>query len=160
MEKLLILHANRSMGFMKSIISYLIFTQEEIIVTHIDKETQKIEIKNYKQQLKDQGKGFIKSTLAMIKFWDNFGNRYFNMEKENILIENQNNFSIPNTTVEKLVFKALRQGYDETSNTVMGDITIKTSNGKYKFSHNYDNSYKQIKVVLTNLFGKTLKYKR
>jgi hypothetical protein len=160
----LVLSTNRKEGFLKSIPCYLVFFNNEVVLAHLGRQRQKSEIEAFRKELKEQGKGFLKSTFAMINFWRDYGQKYYVTHMSTILEEEPGNISITYSDMTRFLFKAVSRnaGTDNTTNTgstSYGKILIKTAATKYKFTHNYYDSNKKIKQILSDLLGKTLKYK-
>jgi hypothetical protein len=163
----LVLSTNRKEGFLKSIPCYLVFFNDEVVMAHLGRQRQKSEIEAFRKEMKEQGKGFLKSTLAMINFWRDYGQKYYVTHRSAIMEEEPGNISIPYSDMARFLFKAVSRnvgnvGTDTTTNTgssSYGKIIIKTASTKYKFTHNYYDSNKKIKQILSDLLGKTLKYK-
>ncbi len=160
----LVLSTNRKEGFLKSIPCYLVFFNDGVVLAHLGRQRQKMEIEAFRKELKEQGKGFFKSAFAMINFWRDYGQKYYVTHQGDILKEEPGNTSIPYSDMTRFSFKAVSRNTsaDNTTNTgsvSYGKILIKTASAKYKFTHNYYDSNKKIKQILSDLLGKKLKYK-
>lgn len=156
----LVLATDKKEGLLKSTSCYLVFTNNEVIFAHLSKERHKQENKAYQQQLKAEGKGFFAGSAAMFNFWQNYGERYYNMDRASILSEEPTNTVVMHETINKFVFETTRSmNHNETTAEEPGKIVIHTSEGKIKFSHKYRDTNKKIKEILTHLFGNRLKYR-
>ena len=102
----------------------------------------------------------MKSTIAMIGFWRKFGDRYYDMGKQDILQEDSQNMTIAYDNILKFTFRAENKStVDDNNNTIVGEIVIKTTADKIKFTHNYYDNNNKIKSILSGLFNKKLKYR-
>ncbi len=159
-KALMVLNASLKEGLLKSIGCYIIFFDDSIIVFKLSKKIQNEETKKFQKKLKESGTGFFKGSAAMMTFWSNFGDRFYNMTPEEILSEEKENFQIQNNDISKIEFKQSLTIVDEDSqHQKMGDIKIKYLNGELKFQHKYNDSNGNIKKVLSSLFNRNLKYK-
>lgn len=159
-KALMVLNASLKEGLVKSTASYLVFYEDRIVVFKLMKKRQNEEIKKLQKRLKDEGKGFFKSSAAMISFWSTFGDRFYNMDPEEVLSEERENFQIFNNDVSMIEFKQSLTIVDQDSQRQkMGQIKINTPSEKLKFQHKYQDSNGNIKNVLSSLFNNTLKYK-
>lgn len=156
----LVLSTSKKEGMFKSVPCYLVFLENEIVFAHLSKERQKQEMKEYKERLKAEGKGFFKSTMAIMNFWVSYGERYYEMTIESILNEESKNYKIRNGEINKFTFKSTRSDHTtESGGDKQGEIIIQTNAGKTKFFHKYRDPNKKIKEILNNLYGNRLKYK-
>jgi hypothetical protein len=159
----LVLSTNKKEGFMKMTPCFIVFYEDELILAHLGKQRQKDEMEKYRLELKEQGKGFFKSAVAMITFWKDYGIKYYSMPKQLILEEETTNTNIAYSSIQKLYFKTITNSSTDlnynTSSSTQGKIKLSTVSGKYKFTHNYYDSNKKIKKILTDLLGKKLKYR-
>lgn len=120
----LVLSTSKKEGMLKSVPCYLVFLENEIILAHLSKERQKQEMKEYKEQLKAEGKGFFKSTMAMINFWNSYGERYYEMDVQSILNEEPKNYKIRHVEINKFTFKATRSDHTKSGGDKQGEIII------------------------------------
>lgn len=159
-KALMVLNASLKEGLVKITGCYLIFYKDRIVVFKLMKKRQNEEIKKLQKRLKEEGKGFFKSSAAMISFWSTFGDRFYNMDPEKVLSEERENFQIFNNDVSMIEFKQSLTIVDQDSqHQKMGHMKINTSSEKLKFQHKYQDSNGNIKNVLSSLFNNTLKYK-
>jgi len=159
-KALIVLNASLKEGFLKSIGCYLVFFNDRIIVFKLLKKRQNEETKKLQKELKESGTGFLKSSAAMMNFWNSFGDRFYKMTPEEILSEEKENFEILNNDVSKIEFKKSLTILDQDSQRQkMGDLVIKTTSDVFKFQHKYKDTKGSIKKVLSSLFSGTLKYK-
>lgn len=159
----LVLSATKKEGFMKATPCFVVFYKDELILAHMGKQRQKDEMERYRQELKEQGKGFLKSAVAMLTFWRDYGLKYYSMPKQLILEEESVNINISYASMQKLNFKTITNNStnmnNSTSSSTQGKMKLTTTSGKIKFTHNYYDSNKKIKKILTDLLGKKLKYR-
>ncbi|MCR3922666.1 MAG: hypothetical protein NUK65_09155 [Firmicutes bacterium] len=153
----MVLSATKKDGFLKASSCFLIFSQDKIIVAILSKEMQNSESRKMQEQIKAEGKGFFKGAAAMMNFWSNFSNRYYDLSPEEILQEESSNFMIINNEVEKIVFKPADR--NDNSGKSLGELVIFAQNNTIKTTHQYSDGNKNIKKVLESLYGKRLKYK-
>jgi len=159
-KALMVLNTSLKEGFLKSIVCYTVFFNDRIVFFKLSKDRQNEEVKKYQKELKESGAGFLKSSAAMMTFFNSFGDRFYKMTPEEILAENKENFQIKNNEISKIQFKQSLTILDEDSQRQkMGDIKIKYPSGELKFQHKYKDSNGNIKKVLSSLFGRSLKYK-
>ncbi|XMB86957.1 hypothetical protein RJG79_03950 [Mycoplasmatota bacterium WC44] len=154
----LVLGTDKKEGFFKSVPCYLVFTENEIILAFLSKERQKTENENFKKKLKEEGKGFFRGTAALMKFWNTYGERYYEIPAEDILTEDLRNTSIPHGNITKFVFNSMKCNVDESQTDKHGKIVLHANGEKMKFLHKYRDYNKQIKEILKGLYSNSLKY--
>lgn len=83
----------------------LIVTKEQSIFAKLTSEILKKVTEGARQQAKQGGKGFFGQWGSQIAGGMNYSERYFTMEPEEILKENPENFSIPNSSINYVEVK-------------------------------------------------------
>jgi hypothetical protein len=158
----LVLSTSRTLGFFKSVPCYLVFYENEMILAHLSKQVQNQAIEQYRQEQKDQGKGVLRTMVAMAGIWNNYGQRYYQMPKEDILKQDSMNTALPYAAVTSVLFKTARE-YQDTQNAQTGrhpgKLHLQTATEKFRFQHQYFDSRKNIKSLLEACFGNKLTYK-
>jgi hypothetical protein len=158
-EARLVLAGSKKEGFLKRSSCYVVFYDNDLVLAHVGKDRQNDEMNRYRNELKEQGKGFFRSAAAMIGFWNHYGDRYYTMSKQQMINEDAKNRTIAYVDISKLIFKTVNRSTVENSgSSATGMMTIKTASGKVQLTHNYHDSNKKIKGILTDLFGKKLRY--
>lgn len=157
----MVLSASKKDGLFKRTSTYVVFFKDRIVLAMLTPERQKAESKDLSDQIKAEGKGFFKGSVAMMKYWGKYGNRYYNMGPEDILREENSNLMIYNSDISKIVFRRLDSVYDAGSGAgdSLGILEIHCSLGKISATHNYTDGNKNIKRVLESLYGDRMKYK-
>ncbi|MCH8474895.1 MAG: hypothetical protein LAT55_06675 [Opitutales bacterium] len=158
----LVLSTTRKLGWFRSIPCYLVFQPKELILVHLDKAKTKEAIAEFRAEQKAEGKGFMATTFAMIGFWRNYGHRYYQSSRDDLLQLNPANIALPYTTIQRLVFRTARSygAADHNDATPKpGKLILQTNAEKLKFSHEYYDSNKKIKGILQDLAGTALKYR-
>ena len=158
----LVLSTTRKLGFFKSAPCYLVFHDASLVLAHLGKQTQKEAIQQYRQEQKEQGKGMLGTMMAMAGFWKGYGERYYNMPKEEMLRQDSLNTELPYAGISSFVFKTARRYHDRADQMERhheGRIIIKTPADKMQFKHEYFDTRKNIKNYLNSVLGTQLKYK-
>ncbi|MGI6499185.1 MAG: zinc-ribbon domain-containing protein [Oscillospiraceae bacterium] len=161
-EIVLVLAAQRKESFFKRKACYLVFMKDKLIVAHLSAQRQKEENARISSELKAQGKGFFKGSVAMMQHWANYHTKYYSMTPGHILAEDSTNFTIQYTDIKKLVFRCESTDIDVDGGTSsrQGKLSIALFDGKkIEFSHTFSHN-SAIKKTLVDLFGKTLNYKK
>ncbi len=158
----LVLVTNKKEGLLKRVPCYLIFHQNSLVLAHLNKKRQKEEMKKFQKKVKEEGGGFIKRTMIMIDFWNKYGERYYDMDIDDVFNEDSSNYSIDYNQTQKFVFKSAstKIGDEEGTKKREGKIVIYNSSNKIKLTHNYYDNDKRIKNTLNKIYGTRLKYTR
>ncbi|MBN2851792.1 MAG: hypothetical protein JXQ23_03555 [Clostridia bacterium] len=152
----LLLNVNKKKGFLSMVPCVLVFTGESILFAHIDKTMQKQIMNDKKEQMKAEGKGFLKQSVGMMKAMGEFINLYHQKSEDEILSENSMNFKLDNNKIDRIIFKPVKIMYDaeNQSSQTGGKLLIKANGEKIKAIHSiYDNN-KAIKKYLKDVYGK------
>lgn len=148
-------------SMLKSIPCYMIFYDDQIVFAFLNKDKQNKEYKKLIKKLKREGKGFFQRSLAIIDYWNSYGNKYFKMTSDQAILESDSNYKIYHNEVEKLIFKmnyVNKMNYDENQKKSNGQIIIHANGMKHKFIHNYEKDT-NIEGVLRCIYGMKLKIK-
>lgn len=129
-------------GLFSSDLYHMVITNQRLIFALQTKEMQNQDVKNARDQAKQQGKGFLGQIGAQIS--TRYGDKYLGMAPHLIMTENPQNFAINLDEVLKI---SIHHGdFDENEPDTM---EIKTTREKIKFNiSNYYNVDKQLKNVL------------
>ena len=160
-EVVWVLIAQRKESFFKRKACYLIFLKEKLIVAHLSKERQQEESAKVSSEIKEQGKGFLKGSVAMMQHWANYHNKYYSMTSGQILAEDPANLEIKYHDIETLYYKceSTYMDADGRNSGHSGKIVISLSDGeKIKFSHSNSHDSK-VKNILEELFDNKLRYR-
>ena len=130
----------------------LIFSDDSIITAMVDKTMMQQHIAAVKESVK--GEKLLKRTAAVMKAGYTFCDRYWKMAPNQILSENQNNFSIRNNTVERIKFTRSTVGYsyDDTTTNVPPSLLVKCPGSKFNYILNSGFDSKTLVSVLRSLF--------
>lgn len=161
-EILWVLSAQAMESFFKRKACYLVFMKDKLLVAHLSSQRQKEESAKISSQAKAEGKGFLKSSGAIMQHWSNYYKKYYSMTPGEILAEEAINFAIQYENIVKLFFKAQLTDIDDdgSSSGHQGKFDITLLKGeKIKFSHTQSHN-DSVKKMLTELFGEKLKYKK
>ena len=91
-DALMVLQVSKKEGLIKQSICYIVFYQKGMVFAFLDSNKQKREIEILRQKLKAEGKGFLKISGEMMKFWATYGDKYYSMPVKEIVKEDKNNF--------------------------------------------------------------------
>ena len=158
----LVLTTTRKLGFFKAIPCYVIFYDNELVLAHLSKQTEKDALQQFRQEQKEQGKGIFKTMFAMAGFWQNYGQRYYTTSKEDILQQDSMNMTLPYAGITSFLFKTARRDTNHTNQNpshYAGKIVIKTATEKMTFQHQYFDTRQNIKTLLQSVLGAQLQYK-
>ena len=160
-KPMMVLQGSMTVGMFKSKIVYLVFYNDRMVVAEFTKQRQDEEIKAAIAKSKSEGKGFFKTSGAMLSSFTNYGNRFYQMTPAEAMNDETTNFEIPHGQISKFVFVRVDTvNYnDNTQNTTGGKIEIQHAGDKIKIGHSYTDGNKNIRGVLENLYGDRLKYK-
>ncbi len=147
----------------KLISCYVVFFPDRIVLAHLTPERQKAESARVAQESKANGLGFFKGSAAMMRYWADYSNKYYNMDERAILAEDPMNFTIHNSTVSEVLFRCYSTTTDFDDNTTQssgGNLNFSLTGGeKIKLTHKLHHD-KMIRETLTSLFGGRLKYRK
>ncbi|HZK10451.1 MAG TPA: hypothetical protein VFD08_05210 [Clostridia bacterium] len=125
-------------------------------------QRQKEESAKVSSDVKAQGKGFLKSSAAIMQHWSNYYKKYYSMTSADILAEESENYAIEYGDINKILYRSETTDTDSDGQNYghQGKIEISLSNGnKIKFTHTHHHD-KKIKIMLLELFEEKLKYKK
>lgn len=130
----------------------LIFSDDSIITAMVDNKMMNLHIAEIKESVK--GEKLLKRTAAVMKAGTTFCDRYWKMTPDQILSENQSNFSIRNNTVERIKFTRSTVGYsyDDTTTNVPPSLLLKCPGGKFNYIMKSNFDSKTFVSVLRSLF--------
>ncbi len=130
----------------------LIFSDDSIITAMVDKTMMQQHLAAVKESVK--GEKLLKRTAAVMKAGYTFCDRYWKLTPNQILSENQNNFSIRNNTVEKIKFTRSTVGYsyDDTTTNIPPSLLVKCPGSKFNYILNSGFDSKTLVSVLRSLF--------
>ncbi len=99
--------ASHHIGFFKSKLCYLVFTDQRIVVVYHDPKKLK---KAYEDAIKDREKDGKKANVfkklgAKFSSMNDFHTRYFELTPEEMLLEDDDNFAIKPSDIQRLVLK-------------------------------------------------------
>ncbi|MBV1758854.1 MAG: zinc ribbon domain-containing protein [Dethiosulfatibacter sp.] len=158
----MVLNVNKKEGLLKRTNAFLVFFKDRLVLAELTSERQKAESKMMSQKIKEEGTGFFKGSAAMMSYWSNYGNKYYQMTPSDILREEPTNIEIDHSTISKFVFSRMEtKSYSDnnTNSSTGGGLEIQYANRKIAASHNYSDNNQNIKKILENLYGNKLKYK-
>lgn len=158
----MVLKTNRKSSMFKMTTCYIVFMQDRLVLAYLTKEKQKTESKKLSQEIKASGKGFFKGSAAMMSYWNNYHQKYYNMSSEQILSEETENMLIYYNSISQFYFRAYysRIDSDGSDQSTGGKLRISLPEGEtLKFTHSIAND-RSIRNTLTELLGNRLKYKR
>jgi hypothetical protein len=113
----------------------LIVTDRRSIFAKLTNELINETVKTRRAKASAEGKGFWGQYKAQLTGFNNYTDRYVNMNPEMILAETPGNFFIDNATILKI---KTRDNTDEEDSRVEYEIEFQTTAQKYKFTANYD----------------------
>jgi len=157
----MVLSAQKKEGLFKMITTYIVIYDHQTVICYLTSDRQHEENKKIAEKLKQEKKGFLKSSNEMMRFWAHYYERYQTKAPEEILAEDSKNFSIHHETIEKISFSAKRDDVfteDGSNAGTLGKIKILVGENKYEFVHQYEKNQKLI-YDLTEIFGDKLKVK-
>jgi len=155
-----VLDSSKKEGVMKQVLCYIVFFDKEIIFAHFSNKRQKEEIKIYKKNSKNNGDGIIKKFSNSINFYKNYGQKYYQMTKEEIISEEISNFSISYEQIKNVKFTRMQtKNYDDDLKQQPGKLVIALASEKLKFTHKSYDSDKQINVIFNKRCRGIFKYK-
>ncbi len=130
----------------------LIFSDDSIITAMVDKTMMQQHLAAVKESVK--GEKLLKRTAAVMKAGYTFCDRYWKLTPNQVLSENQNNFSIRNNTVEKIKFTRSTVGYsyDDTTTNIPPSLLVKCPGSKFNYILNSGFDSKTLVSVLRSLF--------
>jgi hypothetical protein len=150
--------ATRRYSLFKTDACNIIFLKDRLVLAYLTGERQKTESAKVAADIKAQGLGFFKGSAAMMSYWADYSKKYYTMDINAILAEDPLNQVILYSMISQIRFECYESG-DSESNASGGDLLIQIQGGEMlKFTHASPGD-KQIKNILTSLFGYKLKYK-
>lgn len=157
-----IMKTSRKLSLLKTVTCYVIFMKDKLILAHLSPALQKSESKKVSDEIKSSGKGFIKKSASMMKYWADYHKKYYSMSENDILAEDTSNIVIPYSSLSEVYFKSTSETIekDNTSHVYDGKLYFSLTHGNpIKLKHR-ENSNKSIKKALVDLFENKLKYKK
>jgi hypothetical protein len=134
----------------------IVFMKDCLVLAYLTGERQKAESAKVAADIKAQGLGFFKGSATMMRYWADYSKKYYTMDVNAILAEDPMNQVIPYSMISQIEFVHYESDDDGSSG---GTLNLGIINGKpLVFSHNSSGG-KQIKEILTSLFGYRLRYK-
>lgn len=153
-----VFQAQKKLSMLKLIQCSIVFMEDKILLAHLTKDLRKTMQTEALDEVQEQELGFFKKSAEMMRYWSNFSNRYYTMSVEEILAEDPSNTIIYKQNIDKVLFRGYYDDHDD-SNSKQGKLDFSLSDGnKIKFTHK-QSANKNIKEILTNIFGGKLKYK-
>lgn len=152
----LVLAMSKRGKLFKEELCYLIFYNHKMISVFPSKERIKIA---RDQKAKEAGKKFFQRIASALVFYEEYGQRYYNLPESEILNEDPLNFAVEYMHISK--FKFLRPHDVHRSDSYYverGKLEIITQGAKLKYMHNHNDDDKRIKNILNRLLGGVLKY--
>ncbi len=124
-------------------------------------ERQKYENDKVSQQVRAQGLGFFKGSAAMMKFWADYGNKYYAMNTAAVLADDPLNSVLPYVQISEVLYRCYDQSTDMDGDpsTTMGRLRFSFPGGLFDLVHTQYDS-KSVRETLTGLFGPRLIYRR
>lgn len=148
-----IIPAQYKKGLLSTKACTLIFTDEEVIVALVDNKLMQKHLKDVRDSVKDEK--FMKRTAAVMKAGYTFSNRYWELSRNSILGESNDNFVIVCNTVQTARFSkgSTTQYSDSTASTTPPALVFKTTGGKFIFSFNLSVDTKTFIPMLQIVFS-------
>ncbi len=135
----------------------MIITDQRIIIAKFSNKRYKEELNKHNKELKDQGVGTLGRMKESMGYTHTFVQRYFQMQPDEILNEDSENFSLNPQQINKIKFKRGQTYSDADSQyTKPNEIIIKHSNGKTTFKFQQP-TLKEAQTLLQPLLGHTFK---
>lgn len=88
-----VFRANKKVSMIKKIPTYIVFMRDRVVMAHLTKDLQKSESERLRQRIKAEGKGFIKGSAEMMRYWASYGDKYYTMNTNAILAEDPLNMA-------------------------------------------------------------------
>jgi len=133
----------------------LIITNKRLVAASLTSEMLKEAAKKRSEESKNRGEGFLKRWASTMFSGVEYYKKYYDMQINDILSENQENFVLEPSMVNKIKIKTGHFN-EAQEKTMPHELIIKSTNGKHKF--NFSNiSPKEAKNLLSKTFGATVK---
>ncbi len=153
-EKIIGIIPNVNGGLLGSKAFNLIVTDRGIIVAQLTNKMLKEEMNKTHQEAKDRGDGFLTRIGNQMNSRATFHQKYFSMNKDQIINETEGNYYISESEIKKIRMKS-GQVYEEEKSTP-NQLKIVWSSGKAKFSFNQITTT-EAKKILQQTVGKKVK---
>ncbi|MCD5414924.1 MAG: zinc-ribbon domain-containing protein [Clostridiales bacterium] len=152
----LVLSMSKKGKLFKEELCYLIFYNHKLICAFLSKEKIKIA---REQKAKEVGKKFFQRIASALVFYEEYGERYYNLPENEIINEDPLNFELQYMHISKIKFVRPR-GVHTSDNYYVerGKLEIIIQGAKLKYMHNHNDDDKRIKNILNRLLGGVLKY--
>jgi len=135
----------------------MIITDQRIIVAKFSNKRFKEELNKHNKELKDQGVGALGRMKESMGYTNTYIQRYFQMQPDDILNEDSENYSLTPQQINKIKFKQGHTYSDSDSQyTKPNEIIIKHTNGKTAFKFQQP-TVKEAQQLLQGLLGHTFK---
>jgi len=145
---------NVQSGFFGSKAYTLIVTDKGIIVAQLTNKMLKEEMNKNHQDAKARGEGFLKRIGNQMASRATFHQRYYSMDKDQIINETEGNYFISEPEIKKIRIKS-GQTFEEDKSTPH-QLKIVWNSGKEKFSFTQITP-SEVKKILQQLVGKKVK---
>ncbi len=156
-KAMMVLSINKREGLLKRTSANLVFFRDRLVIAELTPERQKQENDLLSARIKDEGKGFFQGSAAMMDYWRNFANRYYDMEPHEVLNEDRGNLEIMHADVHRFTFA--RYESDSDSRKTGGELEIDHRYGKLKASHTYGDGNQNIRRHLESFYGGRLRFR-
>lgn len=162
-EKVLwVFQTQRKFSMMNIVHCNIVFTSDKVVLAYVTQALRKSESARVSEQIKQEGKGFLKGSAQMMKFWSDHYKKYYTLSIPEILAEDPINIMIENRTITKAFFKGFNESLTDDSGSQIshGKLQLTLANGEtIKFTHS-QSAHKSIQELLYGLFGERLKYRK
>ena len=145
---------NVQSGLLGSKAYNLIVTENGIIVAQFTNKMLKEESKKTAQDSKERGEGFLKRIGNQMASRATFHERYFSMDKDQIINENEGNYFISESEIRKIRLKS-GQSFEDDKSTP-NQLKIVWNSGKAKFSFTQMTTG-EVKKILQQSIGSKVK---
>ncbi len=153
---IMVLLLNKKLNIFTRVYCFLIFTDEEIVVANFNKESETKLLKKWQDENRDSEYALTERDFRKCLY--KYGQKYYDMSTEDILMENERNFSLSHADIKRMGFKAAKKPNNFAVEEV-GTLTIQTTHKRLKFTHYYRDWNRNIYTILAELYGSRLKYK-
>lgn len=155
-----VLCTSRKLGVFKTVLCYLVFYEDKVIMAHLGNDRIKSVMTKYAEDNKTNEKGFFTRLMDSMNFYEDYKHVFMTKKQEEIMAEDIENKEIHYCTMNSMLFKRqMNSQKDYDSKARQGDLIIDTSQGKFKFTHRYFDNDKVIKQALEKVNGIKLKYR-
>lgn len=153
LKPLYVMLTSEKAGFIKTKLCYMSFYNDRLILGYMNNQRLKQEMEQMAIKENVKHMNWLERTAYGMTFYENYKEVYYSKSPEVILNEQPDNREIYYVSVISVKFiPKSHLNRENDSHSKFGELIFKTSHGKYKYTHTYEDSDRQIRNFLQSIF--------